>query len=228
MEKAGLPDWARVDTRRMRQAYERIDAAWQRAIQGYQETEGRSALCTSGCADCCRADTDQCAWKGSVHLSFSPSQAAILLESIMPLPGSAKGGIVKRAREQMIDPVSLLGKPISTYRVCPLLNSSSGCCVVYPARPIICRTFGLPILYQDKYVPGTISLGCPKNSLGAFTSARIGRVLYDPQNPKTPYWAIRWAREVAHLYNVETYDNRGGKFLDLEDVLLVIREKDLL
>ena len=76
--------------------------------------------CTSGCDGCCR------------HLSLFPVEAAALAAALQELPLSDRRRIRERARATLPkDP-------------CPLLEQHR--CLLYTARPLICRTHGLPLL----------------------------------------------------------------------------------
>ena len=85
------------------------------------EEELRSEIaCTSGCDGCCR------------HLSLFPVEAAALAVAFQELPLSDRRRIRERTR------TTLLKDP------CPLLEQHR--CLLYAARPLICRTHGLPLL----------------------------------------------------------------------------------
>lgn len=76
--------------------------------------------CTSGCDGCCR------------HLSLFPVEAAALAAALQDVPLSERRRIRERARATLpTDP-------------CPLLEQHR--CLLYAARPLICRTHGLPLL----------------------------------------------------------------------------------
>jgi Fe-S-cluster containining protein len=76
--------------------------------------------CTRGCDGCCR------------HLSLFPVEAMALAEELRKLPPPEVDRIRVRARASLPD------------GPCPLLEQH--CCLLYPARPLICRTHGLPLL----------------------------------------------------------------------------------
>lgn len=88
--------------------------------------------CRKGCGDCCR------------NISVFPVEAAVLSEAVRRLSPEVLQAARQRALEQA--------------EACPLLND--GVCLVYDARPIICRTHGMPILVPDE--DGRID-ACPKN-----------------------------------------------------------------
>ncbi len=79
-----------------------------------------SIVCRSGCDGCCR------------HLTLFPVEAAALATALQELPLPERHRIQARAR------ITLPTDP------CPLLERH--CCLLYGARPLICRTHGLPLL----------------------------------------------------------------------------------
>jgi hypothetical protein len=85
------------------------------------EEDLRSEIaCTSGCDGCCR------------HLTLFPVEAAALAAALRDVLLSDRRRIRERARSTLpTDP-------------CPLLEQHR--CLLYAARPLICRTHGLPLL----------------------------------------------------------------------------------
>jgi uncharacterized protein len=80
---------------------------------------GEHLACRAGCAGCCK------------HLSLFPVEAAALATALDALPEDRAGHIRVLAGA-------------ATAAACPLLEN--GRCLLYAARPIICRTHGLPLL----------------------------------------------------------------------------------
>ena len=76
--------------------------------------------CRPGCDSCCR------------HLSIFAVEAAALHRALCQLPGPEADFIRQAAAASAPD------------APCPLLHG--GLCLLYQARPIICRTHGLPLL----------------------------------------------------------------------------------
>ena len=85
-----------------------------------EETLGPEVTCTRGCDGCCR------------HFSLFPVEAVALAAALQNLPSPEVDRIRVRARASLPD------------GSCPLLEEH--CCLLYPARPLICRTHGLPLL----------------------------------------------------------------------------------
>lgn len=94
-----------------------------------------SLVCKKGCGDCCR------------HISLFPVEAMALNLALETLPLEDREKIVHRAEQA------------DTEGGCPLLDD--GACLMYPYRPVICRTHGLPILVK---MDSSITLDhCPLN-----------------------------------------------------------------
>lgn len=81
---------------------------------------GAQLACRPGCAGCCR------------HLSLFRVEGIALAAALSALPAAEATRI--RGRAQLSSPDG----------PCPLLED--GRCLLYAARPIICRTHGLPLL----------------------------------------------------------------------------------
>ncbi len=99
-----------------RQLVARVDALCDRVVA---EFSGHIA-CRKGCDACCR------------HLALFQVEAAALALALRGLPAAQADHI--RARAAAADPEG----------PCPLLED--GACLLYAARPLICRTHGLPLL----------------------------------------------------------------------------------
>jgi uncharacterized protein len=91
--------------------------------------------CRPGCDSCCR------------HLSIFAVEAAALQQALRNLP---------RKDADLIRRAAALSPPDGP---CPLLQG--GLCLLYQARPIICRTHGLPLLVNRDGASGVDF--CPEN-----------------------------------------------------------------
>lgn len=110
---------------------ERVDALCRRTSDAFSA----QISCKAGCDSCCR------------HLSIFAVEAAALREALGKLPGEEAARIRRKADEARED------------SPCPLLHD--GLCLLYLARPIICRTHGLPLLLLRD---GASSIDfCPEN-----------------------------------------------------------------
>lgn len=95
---------------------ERVDALCRQI-----ETDFRSQIvCRRGCDSCCR------------HLSLFWVEGVALAQALENWPAPTAARIRERARLSSVD------------GPCPLLED--GACLLYVARPLICRTHGLPLL----------------------------------------------------------------------------------
>jgi len=90
---------------------------------------GAHLTCRAGCSGCCHH-----------HLSIFEVEAAAVREAVRALPAETRERLRQQAcevreREAREEPVA-----------CPLLVDER--CAVYEARPVICRTQGLPLLIK--------------------------------------------------------------------------------
>ncbi|AJE04935.1 YkgJ family cysteine cluster protein [Geobacter pickeringii] len=95
---------------------QRVDALCQRIEARFAD----QIVCRKGCSDCCR------------HLSLFPVEGAALAEAVAALPPAEAEQIRSKARQASSD------------GPCPLL--ADGACLLYAARPLICRTHGMPLI----------------------------------------------------------------------------------
>lgn len=100
-----------------RQLVARIDAL----CHGIVETLGEQITCAEGCSDCC------------TFITLFPVEAAALAAALDALPEKEAEEIRRYVAEH------------AEGERCPLLRHHR--CLLYAARPIICRTHGLPIIY---------------------------------------------------------------------------------
>ena len=101
------------------------------------EAFGEEITCRAGCDACCR------------HLSIFSVEAAALRQALAELPPGERESVRSFAAG-------------AQENRCPLLHD--GLCLLYRARPIICRTHGLPLLLLRN---GERSVDfCPENFRG--------------------------------------------------------------
>jgi uncharacterized protein len=110
----------------------KIDSFW---AQVASACPGQLA-CRQGCDGCCR------------HLSLFWVEGAALGAALAGLPQAQVATIRRRARQAAPD------------GPCPLL--SQGSCLLYVARPVICRTHGLPVLLANPQGQRQLD-HCPEN-----------------------------------------------------------------
>jgi uncharacterized protein len=113
----------------------RIDGFW---AQVASSCPGQLA-CQEGCDACCR------------HLSLFWVEGAALGAALAQLSVDQVARIRQQARQA------------SPAGACPLLHQGS--CLLYSARPVICRTHGLPVLLSDARGARQLDY-CPENFRG--------------------------------------------------------------
>jgi Fe-S-cluster containining protein len=102
-----------------RQLLDRVDAL----CRGIEASLRGHITCSEGCSACCTAVT------------LFPVEAAALGEALEALPADRAAAIRSHVAQH------------ADGERCPLLERDR--CLLYAARPIICRTHGLPIMYTE-------------------------------------------------------------------------------
>lgn len=97
----------------------RVDAL----CRGIREMLAGRITCSEGCSSCCTA------------ITLFPVEAAALNAALEALPEARQDFIRRHVTEH------------SGGERCPLLEDHR--CLLYAARPIICRTHGFPIIYDE-------------------------------------------------------------------------------
>jgi hypothetical protein len=120
--------------------------------------------CHRGCTECCHR-----------RFSVTALEAEAISEALAALPEARRAALAERAEQ---------GDP----GVCPALDPDGGC-AVYAARPLICRSHGLPIRFQ----PGVLD-ACPKNFVGRDLASLPGDVVLDQTTLSTILGALDAAR----------------------------------
>lgn len=103
--------------------YRQLIAKVDQLCSGISHALGERITCSEGCGDCCAS------------ISIFPVEAAALREALEALPP----GTAEHIRQHVAGH--------SGGECCPLLFDQR--CLLYQARPIICRTHGLPILVRE-------------------------------------------------------------------------------
>jgi hypothetical protein len=145
MPSARRPPSDRAAAPRYRHLLERLDA-WSAQVRPLHEDR---MACRPGCDDCCRR-----------HLSVFPVEAEALARAVRDLPGREYAAIEAHiARWDQAFGARPGEAP------CPLLQEAR--CLLYHARPVLCRTHGFPLLTRpsgdpDSGEPGFLTW-CEKN-----------------------------------------------------------------
>jgi len=92
------------------------------ACRKLEELHREHLVCRPGCSSCCKAERTVCG-----------VEAYVVEQQLLTLSRQKINRLKKYHRHDD--------------ETCPLLLKDR--CVIYPARPIICRTHGLPILYRE-------------------------------------------------------------------------------
>ena len=106
--------------------------------------------CRPGCSACCR------------HISLFPVEAYALAYALSRLPAEKAATIREQAANSSPD------------TPCPLLDEDH--CLLYDARPLICRTHGFPIIIESDSGSRMVDF-CPENFRGI--SSLPGRAIID-------------------------------------------------
>ncbi|MCU0592465.1 MAG: hypothetical protein MUC57_13450 [Desulfobacterales bacterium] len=122
--------------RRVRDVYDRVDAATERELGRLRGEEGVVSNCKRGCCSCC-----------GQHIQMNPAEAHALTQYIKRMFSMPQIRSLKRRTQQWLALDGIQRKGLSPVDraglsdnepCCPLLVDCA--CSVYPVRPIICRT----------------------------------------------------------------------------------------
>lgn len=102
-----------------RQLVAKVDELCSHVTEAFRQ----NIVCQPGCTSCCR------------HLSLFPVEGVAVAHALGQLPPAEAAGIRERAAHTLPD------------GPCPLLQNDL--CLLYEARPLICRTHGLPIMTSE-------------------------------------------------------------------------------
>ena len=138
--------------------------------------QGRNLQCGRGCSLCCYG-----------LFEIGSGDVPVIAEGLERLHPSRRAMIVRRAREIVKSSNHPNLRECSpdekekffertTTTPCPNLNDA-GECLIYESRPLVCRTFGLPLREGDRYI-GDI---CELN----FTEA-------SEDEKRTAAWDLHW------------------------------------
>ena len=103
--------------------YRQLVARVNELCAGIEHALQGQITCSEGCSTCCTS------------ITIFPVEAAALREALTALPDGEAASIRRHAEEH------------AAGERCPLLLDHR--CLLYEARPIICRTHGLPIVFTE-------------------------------------------------------------------------------
>jgi uncharacterized protein len=135
------------------QGYFHLIAQLEAEMARLSRLHGPLLNCSPGCSSCC------------AELTLLPLEAAVIRE--------ACSGLGKKRLE-------VLRQQAGSGDGCPFLSQQR--CLIYPARPIICRTHGLPVAYVDPEREVVEVSACPHNfpAEHEFTTEEL--LFLDPYN----------------------------------------------
>lgn len=143
-----------------------IDQAFEAVRQAHPE----AITCGKGCADCCQAVFD-----------VSLVEAVNLQAHVQRLDQTVREAITVAAQgaRQAWEQVMASGLDPAVARIrCPLLDGQ-GHCLCYEARPVNCRTYGIPTVIDGKGHVCGFSGFEPGKSYPTVNLASLQRILYD-------------------------------------------------
>ena len=125
----------------MRNDLDTLFVAIDQAFEAVRQAHPEAIICGKGCADCCQALFD-----------VSLVEAVNLQAHVQRLDLSVREEIAVAAQEarQAWERIMGAGLDPAVARIrCPLLDGQGGC-LCYAARPVNCRTYGIPTVIDGK------------------------------------------------------------------------------
>jgi hypothetical protein len=156
----------------------------------------RHLVCRSGCSGCCQH-----------HLSVFEVEADAISAAVRSLPGEALERVERQARE--VEERELRGVAVA----CPLLIDDR--CSIYASRPLICRTQGLPLLYEAGDGEPEVDF-CPLNFTAPAAIDDLDEdhlVPLDPLNLKLALTNLSYCREKGAA------QDQVGKRLKMSEII---------
>lgn len=153
---------------RLAQLFAKVDAFFASAEAKLGGPDG--ITCARGCDDCCKR-----------RFSVTSIEAEAIAAELAALPEARRDAIAARAR--------------TADTACPMLDAD-GACAVYAARPLICRTHGLPIRFEEPKGGRRLTVidACPKNFVGRRLTDLPASVVLDQATLSTIVAALDAAR----------------------------------
>ncbi|MDP2001978.1 MAG: YkgJ family cysteine cluster protein [Desulfurivibrionaceae bacterium] len=149
------------------QEYHQLIAALDAEIGRVAQLHAATLSCRPGCASCCRP------------FSVLPFEAACVREAIASLDDASRERIGRNLSENPDR--------------CPLLIDDL--CSIYAARPVICRTQGLPLAYVDEEREAIEVSACGLNFPADYGFAPENLLFLDPFNLRLAELNNAWCRK---------------------------------
>ncbi len=153
----------------MHHKLDKLFVATDQAFAAVRKAHSQAITCGKGCADCCHAVFD-----------VSLVEAVNLQAHLRRLAPTVQGEIAvaaqeaRQAWEQVMS--SRLDPAVARIR-CPLLDGE-GLCLCYEARPVNCRTYGIPTVIDGKGHVCGLSGFEPGKSYPTVNLASLQRILH--------------------------------------------------
>ncbi len=154
----------------MRNDLDKLFAAVDQAFKAVSQAHPEAITCGKGCADCCHAVFDVSLVEAVNLQAHFQRLAPTVREQIA---GAAQEA--RQAWEQIM--ASRLDPAVARIR-CPLLDGQ-GFCLCYEARPVTCRTYGIPTVIDGKGHVCGLSGFEPGKSYPTVNFASLQRILHD-------------------------------------------------
>ena len=110
------------------------------AVADVKQNYPKEMVCRKGCADCCHAFFD-----------VSLIEAININRAFNKLDRKQKREIIRNAEKfnEQWQKLNNMGTDVSKMRIkCPLLSKKHRECQLYQVRPVNCRTYGIPTLFD--------------------------------------------------------------------------------
>ena len=139
-------------------------AAADRHFAKVAEEQPGALACRSGCTGCCHG-----------LFEIARVDVTVMAEGLAALPPGERAAIERRAEailEEHPHPIDWSEEPdgsrerffaATSELPCPCLRED-GRCAIYEHRPLLCRTFGLPIRDRDRYIGDECELNFRESS----------------------------------------------------------------
>ncbi len=178
------------------------------ALASAAARSGPHLVCRPGCSQCCVgvfpiAQQDAARLRDGLALATREKAEAIqtrVRESLLRLdpwfPGDLATGILHEDHE-----AAILFEEFANDEPCPVLDPATGTCDLYEHRPILCRTFGPPMMTPGD--DGETNLGTCELCFIHATTEEIAAAQLDPTIPDQEA-ASNAAFDAAHHTHGET------------------------
>jgi Fe-S-cluster containining protein len=175
------------------QLIEQVDRLTARLSSQY----ARHLVCRSGCSGCCHH-----------HLSVFAVEAAAIGEAVDALPETLRQRLAQQAR----DVLGMEARDEPT--ICPMLVDDR--CSIYAARPLICRTQGLPLLLETDDGEAEVDF-CPLNFTAEDAVADLDEAHLVPLDELNLKLALL---NLQHCREKEIADDASGQRVPMAEIIL--------